>query len=125
MASFWACDSQALTKMVGAFAVLHLFPFINSCDKHIIDVISKAGFTVNKKKTRLLYRDSRQEVTGLVVNKKISVNRTYSRKTKAMAHQLYTMGEFTIDGIPSNIKQLEGRFSFIDQSPSQKLCKPP
>ena len=25
------------------------------------------------------------------------------------------MGEFTIDGIPSNIKQLEGRFSFIDQ----------
>lgn len=83
--------------------------------KEVTDVISKAGFTVNKKKTRLLYRDSRQEVTGLVVNKKISVNRTYSRKTKAMAHQLYTMGEFTIDGIPSNIKQLEGRFSFIDQ----------
>lgn len=32
-----------------------------------------------------------------------------------MAHQLYTTGAFAIDGIPSNIRQLEGRFSFIDQ----------
>lgn len=83
--------------------------------KEITDVISKAGFSVNEAKTRLLYRDSRQEVTGLVVNKKINVNRTYARKTRAMAHQLYTTGAFAIDGIPSNIRQLEGRFSFIDQ----------
>lgn len=32
-----------------------------------------------------------------------------------MAHQLYTTGEFLIDGAPANIRQLEGRFSFIDQ----------
>lgn len=83
--------------------------------KEISAVISKAGFTINEKKTRLLYRDSRQEVTGLVVNKKINVNRIYVRKTKAMAHQLYTTGEFTIDGVPASTKQLEGRFSFIDQ----------
>lgn len=83
--------------------------------KEISAVISKAGFTINEKKTRLLYRDSRQEVTGLVVNKKINVNRTYVKKTKAMAHQLYTTGEFTIDGKIAGIKQLEGRFSFIDQ----------
>lgn len=83
--------------------------------KEISAVISKAGFTINEKKTRLLYRDSRQEVTGLVVNKKINVNRIYVRKTKAMAHQLYTTGEFTIDGVPASTKQLEGRFSFINQ----------
>ena len=81
--------------------------------KETTALILKAGFTVNKKKTRLIYRDSRQEVTGLVVNKKISVNRTYVRTTKAMAHQLYTTGEFLIDGAPANIRQLEGRFSFI------------
>lgn len=86
-----------------------------SAIKEISAEISKAGFTINEKKTRLLYRDSRQEVTGLVVNKKISVNRIYVRKTKAMAHQLYTAGEFTIDGVPASIRQLEGRFSFIDQ----------
>lgn len=77
--------------------------------------VTKAGFSINNRKTRLLYRDSRQEVTGLVVNKKINVNRTYVRRTKAMAHQLYTTGEFTIEGKTAGIKQLEGRFSFIDQ----------
>ncbi|MGN0735326.1 MAG: retron Ec67 family RNA-directed DNA polymerase/endonuclease [Anaerovoracaceae bacterium] len=83
--------------------------------REVSSVISNAGFIVNSKKTRLLYKDSRQEVTGLVVNKKINVNRTYARKTKAMAHQLYTTGEFTINGIPADIKQLEGRFAFINQ----------
>lgn len=77
--------------------------------------IQNAGFTVNTKKTRLQFRDSRQEVTGLVVNKKISVNKTYYKRTRAMAYHLYTQGEFEIDGQPATIKQLEGRFSFIDQ----------
>ena len=81
--------------------------------KETTALILKAGFTVNKKKTRLIYRDSRQEVTGLVVNKKISVNHTYVRTTKAMAHQLYTTGEFLIDGAPANIRQLEGRFRLL------------
>lgn len=83
--------------------------------REITATISKAGFSVNKAKRRLLYRDSRQEVTGLVVNKKINVRRAYARETRAMAHQLYVTGAFTVDGIPSSIKQLEGRFSFIDQ----------
>ena len=37
------------------------------------DVITRSGFTINPKKTRLMYRRSRQEVTGLIVNKKIGV----------------------------------------------------
>lgn len=77
--------------------------------------IERAGFAVNQKKTRLLFRDSKQEVTGLVVNKKISVDRVYCKKTRAMAHRLYTQGEYEIDGKSATLKQLEGRFSFIDQ----------
>ena len=80
-----------------------------------IAAIKKAGFSINKKKTRLQFRDSRQEVTGLIVNKKLNVDHTYVRKTRAMAHQLYSTGEYLIDGVPGTIKQLEGRFSFIDQ----------
>ena len=78
-------------------------------------VITKAGFSINHKKTRLLFRDSRQEVTGLVVNKKLDVNRKYVKQTRAMAHSLYTTGAFSIDGVEGTINQLEGRFSFIDQ----------
>ena len=77
--------------------------------------LKKSGFSVNPQKTRLQFRDSRQEVTGLVVNKKANVSRTYCKRTKAMAHHLYTTGSFEIDGNPATISQLEGRFSFIDQ----------
>lgn len=92
--------------------------FLNLKDlflKEITVEIVKAGFTVNNKKTRLLYNDARQEVTGLVVNKKIGVKQEFVKNTRAMAHQLYSTGNFTINGRPGNLKQLEGRFSFIDQ----------
>ena len=77
--------------------------------------IERAGFTINEKKTRLLFRDSRQEVTGLIVNKKLNVNKQYVKETRAMAHQLYTTGEYLLNGEKGTLAQLEGRFSFIDQ----------
>ncbi|MCO7137745.1 retron Ec67 family RNA-directed DNA polymerase/endonuclease [[Clostridium] leptum] len=92
--------------------------FVDNQDEFLTeatDVIKRAGFIVNEKKTRLQLKDSRQEVTGLIVNKKLNVNHDYVRRTRAMAHQLYTKGEYLIDGTPGNIRQLEGRFSFIDQ----------
>jgi len=81
----------------------------------ISEEVKKAGFSINTKKTRLQFRDSKQTVTGLVVNKKLSVDRAYCRKTRAMAHKLYSTGEFEIDGQFGNIRQLEGRFAFIHQ----------
>lgn len=85
--------------------------FINELTQEVI----KSGFSLNNRKTRLIFRDSRQEVTGLVVNKKINVIRDYSKKTRSMAHNLYRFGEFSINDSPGTIKQLEGRFSFINQ----------
>lgn len=81
----------------------------------IVGEIEKAGFSINLKKTRLQIADSQQKVTGLVVNKKVNVDSAYYKKTRAMAHRLYTQQEFEIDGKSASIKQLEGRFSFIDQ----------
>lgn len=83
--------------------------------REVSDEIRKAGFSVNEKKTRLQFRDSRQEVTGLIVNKKLHVSRNFYRETRAMAHRLYTQGELEIHGEPATMAQLEGRFSFIDQ----------
>ena len=39
--------------------------------------ITRAGFAINSKKTRVQYKDSHQEVTGIVVNKKLNVDRKY------------------------------------------------
>jgi hypothetical protein len=73
MARFCACASQALTKTVETFAYHYTLKYLT----HL-------------KKTRLQFRNSKQVVTGLIVNKKLNVDRAYYRKTKAMAHSLYT-----------------------------------
>lgn len=92
--------------------------FLNDYDKFLEDIkniIHRSGFELNSKKTRLLFSNSRQEVTGLVVNKKISVPKEYYKNTRAMAHSLYKNGYFLIDDEVVTIEQLEGRFSFINQ----------
>ena len=79
------------------------------------EVIISSGFEINPKKTRLSNNMQRQEVTGLVVNKKINVKREYIKNTRAMAFQLYKEGAFEINKTPGTINQLTGRFAFIFQ----------
>lgn len=86
--------------------------FFKELKKEIIN----AGFSINEKKTRIQHRNCRQEVTGVIVNKKLHVSRDYYKKTRAMAYQLYKSGSFFIEPeIKGTINQLEGRFSFINQ----------
>ncbi len=81
--------------------------------------IKRAGFSLNIQKTRIQYSDSRQDVTGLIVNKKPNVKSEYWRTVKSQCHLLFKSGSFIeiIDGEPKrgNINQLEGRLNFIDQ----------
>lgn len=93
----------------------HFMEHYDAFYKDLSKEVLGAGFQINEEKTRLLYNDSRQEVTGLIVNNKISIKREYYKNTQAMAHSLYTNGFFTINGEDGTISQLEGRFSFIDQ----------
>ena len=79
------------------------------------EIIISSGFEINPKKTRLSNNMQRQEVTGLVVNKKINVKREYIKNTRAMAFQLYKDGAFEIDKKPGTLNQLTGRFAFIFQ----------
>ncbi len=89
--------------------------------------ITKAGFAINSAKTRMQYRNSRQTVTGLVVNQKANTRADYRRTVRAMAHRLFKTGKFQrmqmvpnvmgvlaptmVDG---TIEQLHGMFSHID-----------
>ena len=83
--------------------------------EEICQLISKAGFDINENKTRLLYKDSKQIVTGLVTNQKPNIERVYFKKTKAMALSLYKSGSFYIDNQEGTLSQLHGRFAFINQ----------
>ena len=90
-------------------------------------IIEKSGFELNPKKTRLQYCNSRQEVTGLVVNRRINTRPEYRRLTRAMTHKLVTTGKFQITKtkadalgalvptkIDGSISHLQGMFGFID-----------
>ncbi|WP_390339072.1 retron Ec67 family RNA-directed DNA polymerase/endonuclease [Vibrio harveyi] len=80
--------------------------------------IRRAGFSINHKKTRVQYKDSRQDVTGLVVNKKVNIAKDYYRLTKAMCNSLFSNGFYTKkvgeENIKGTIKELYGRLNFID-----------
>jgi RNA-directed DNA polymerase len=62
----------------------------------LLRLIELSGFTLNASKSRMQNRDSRQQVTGLVVNKRVNVNKTYRKTARAMVHQLFTKGTFSL-----------------------------
>ena len=60
--------------------------------------ISRSGFKINVKKTRMSYKNSRQTVTGLVVNEKVNVKSEYYKLARAMTHSLFTKGKYRVPG---------------------------
>jgi hypothetical protein len=90
------------------------------------EIIDHSSFKVNTRKTRMQYRDSRQDVTGLVVNRKINIRREYRHDVRAMVHRLFSTGSFQVfgpvikDGVTTiekrdgSLDELHGRLGFID-----------
>lgn len=58
----------------------------------IIGIILSQGFSINEKKLRIKLADSRQTVTGLVVNEKVNVPRKMIKNIRAMLHDLTVNG---------------------------------
>ena len=83
--------------------------------KELKVLLKNSGFDINESKTRLEYYSSRQEVTGLTVNKKINARRKFIKQTRAMVDQLLKTDSFKIDGVIGTQEQLEGRLAFINQ----------
>lgn len=92
--------------------------FLEEKDKllsEVYAVIEKSGFKVNHNKTRISYRDSRQEVTGLVVNNKIGIKREFYKQTRSMLNHLYRGITVEYNGVELTQQQIEGRLAFINQ----------
>lgn len=61
----------------------------------VINIISGGysnGFRINEKKTKLSKKMFRQEVTGIIVNEKLNVNKDYIKKLRAMLYSIRTKG---------------------------------
>jgi RNA-directed DNA polymerase len=88
--------------------------------------IERMGFRINAKKTQMMYRWSRQGVTGLVVNEKINVRWEYRHNVRAMVNRLVKTGSFEVLGMvekngerklekrSGTLNELHGMLGFID-----------
>ena len=64
-------------------------------------IIDGQNFKINPKKTRLQKQGYRQEVTGLIVNEKVNVDRRYIKQLRAM---LYSIEKFGIEKAEDTFK---------------------
>src|SRR4051794_1188773 len=88
--------------------------------------IERSGFRINPSKTHLMFRHSRQQVTGLIVNERVGVRAEYRHNVRAMVHSLLQTGRFEIHGVthksgapvlekrPGALEELHGMLGFID-----------
>lgn len=85
----------------------------------LLACIARAGFELNTTKTRMQYRHSRQDVTGLVVNQKVNIPVDYYATVHAMCDHLFKKGEchINVGGAkqPFLRHKLRGRLAFIYQ----------
>ena len=72
-------------------------------------IIKKEDFKLKYSKTRIQSKNKRQEVTGVVVNDKLNVNRQYVRNLRAMIHH-YKSGKEMPDNTENVIR---GKLEFL------------
>lgn len=105
--------------------------------RSIADAFKHAGFEINHSKTRILFPYERQEVTGLIVNRKANVWRRDISRMRMKLHSVRRHGaseaaKIWCDGKADSAKmwsQIVGHLSFIrqvrgaDDPVLAKLCK--
>ncbi|EPB6905509.1 TPA: retron Ec67 family RNA-directed DNA polymerase/endonuclease [Pseudomonas aeruginosa] len=91
----------------------------------LLKAIHKCGFGLNHNKTRMLYRESQQTVTGLVVNQKVNPPATYRRQIRAALHKLFLDGQYFLQEKPrhsssskvdlgiDSLEKIEGMLSYV------------
>jgi RNA-directed DNA polymerase len=83
----------------------------------LVRYVYRSGFKLNHDKTRMQQRDSRQDATGLIVNKKVNVRNEYYKTARAKCDHLFQNGFcYVSHGGKHDVisdDSLEGEMSFI------------
>jgi len=75
-------------------------------------IVREEGFTINRKKTRVMRQGRQQAVTGVVVNRVMGLSRKERRKLRAAIHQLQKKKEQgAVD--PGIIASLKGKLAYL------------
>jgi RNA-directed DNA polymerase len=80
------------------------------------NIISDEGFVIHPDKTRIMRKNTRQEVTGIVVNEKLSIDRKTLKRFRALLFQIEKDGigdKRWGDGDAALIPTIEGYANFV------------
>lgn len=82
---------------------------------HIRKILSEEGFNLHPKKLRIMQKSERQEVTGIVVNRQLSVSREKIRNFRALLHKMKTNGHETVEWNNGSLSSgMEGFAAYIN-----------
>jgi len=94
--------------------------------KELRELVESSDFAINEAKTHMMYKRSRQVVTGIVANQELRPRAEYRKLVRAMVHRYVTTGSFDIlstvekDGArvlekhPGHPDVLHGMLGFVD-----------
>lgn len=88
---------------------------INSLTQWVTKIVTDEGFELHPDKTKIMRPGAKKEVTGIVVNEGLNVNRKTRKKFRAALHQIETKGAANVHWgkSPSVIASLEGYANFL------------
>jgi retron-type reverse transcriptase len=80
-------------------------------------IVEEEGFRLNEEKTRIMPRQARQSVTGVVVNAHCNVGRRGFDALKAVLHNCVHQGVHSqnLEGVADFRRHLEGRIAWVTQ----------
>lgn len=61
---------------------------------YVKKILEEEGFNVNEKKTKLIFKNNRQQITGIVVNEKLSIPKIL---IKSLRQDIYYMSKFGVE----------------------------
>ena len=81
----------------------------------VLRIIEQEGFTVNADKIKVRYRHERQELAGIVINRKPSLGRVHYRSLRAIIHNCVKHGPEgqNRERVPLFREHLRGRISYL------------
>ncbi|BDS08714.1 hypothetical protein NT6N_37540 [Oceaniferula spumae] len=78
-------------------------------------IIGEEGFSLNTKKTRVMFHSQRQRLAGLVINQRANVERSVYDQLRAIIHRCIQHGpeHENREGHPAFLDHLQGRVEFV------------
>ncbi len=93
------------------------FPKITAILKYSKRIIKEENFTLHPDKLRVMKRNQRQEVTGIVVNEKVNINKKSLKRFRALLYQIENEGleGKTWNGGANVLAEIDGFANYIYQ----------